>query len=66
MASKTTPRQNIEISDVVELLIHVPPRGKRSAILTMQLETGPHQTRVELTDTMVMDIVRALRIGTLL
>ncbi len=50
----------VDPSDIVELLVHVPPRGKRAAIVTMRTETGPHQIRVELSETMITDIIRIL------
>jgi hypothetical protein len=47
--------------DITELLVHVPPRGRRTAILTVRSETGVHEVRADLSSQDVMDIANIVR-----
>jgi hypothetical protein len=50
-----------EIISLTELLVHVPPRGRRVALVTLATESGPSVTKYDLTESLIGQIVSLLR-----
>jgi hypothetical protein len=61
--AKKSSSPAFDIADLVELLVHIPSRGKRVAIVTMQSETGPLEHRIQITSSQISGIVSILLSG---
>jgi hypothetical protein len=59
-SSKTHSDTSFDVTELVELVVHVPPRGKRAAFITMRTETGPLERRIELDNSMIVKIMEVI------